>query len=52
MKAAKKAGRPAADGVVATEVTADGSFGVMLEVNSRRPTSWPVQDNFLGFVAA
>lgn len=50
MKAAKKAGRTAADGVVAARVAADGSFGLMLEVNSE--TDFVARDsNFLGFVA-
>jgi elongation factor Ts len=34
MKAAKKAGRTAADGVVTTKVAEDGSYGVVVEVNS------------------
>lgn len=34
MKAAKKAGRVAADGAVVTKVAADGSYGIVLEVNS------------------
>ncbi|MEX1667457.1 translation elongation factor Ts [Zhongshania guokunii] len=34
MKAAKKAGRTAADGVVTTKVAEDGSYGVIVEVNS------------------
>ncbi|MEM1112432.1 MAG: translation elongation factor Ts [Pseudomonadota bacterium] len=49
MKAAKKAGRTAADGVVATRVAEDGSFGVLVEVNSE--TDFVARDdNFLGFV--
>lgn len=49
MKAAKKAGRTAADGVVATRVAEDGSFAVMVEVNSE--TDFVARDeNFLGFV--
>lgn len=49
MKAAKKAGRTAADGVVVTKVAADGSYGVALEVNSE--TDFVARDgNFLGFV--
>lgn len=49
MKAAKKAGRTAADGVVAAKVAADGSFGVLLEVNSE--TDFVARDgNFLAFV--
>lgn len=34
MKAAKKAGRIAAEGLVATKVSEDGSFGTLIEVNS------------------
>jgi len=34
MKAAKKAGRTAADGVVAMRIADDGSYGVLVEVNS------------------
>jgi elongation factor Ts len=49
MKAAKKAGRTAADGVVVTKVAADGSYGLALEVNSE--TDFVARDsNFLGFV--
>ena len=49
MKAAKKAGRTAADGVVATKVAADGSYGLVLEVNSE--TDFVARDdNFLNFV--
>ncbi len=49
MKAAKKAGRQAADGVVATRVADDGSYGVLVEVNSE--TDFVARDdNFLGFV--
>lgn len=49
MKAAKKAGRTAADGVVATRIADDGSFGVLVEVNSE--TDFVARDeNFLGFV--
>ncbi len=49
MKAAKKAGRTAADGVVAAKVAADGSYGVLLEVNSE--TDFVARDsNFLAFV--
>ncbi len=51
MKAAKKAGRTAADGVVAAKVADDGSFGVIVEVNSE--TDFVARDeNFLGFVSA
>jgi elongation factor Ts len=49
MKAAKKAGRTAADGVVATRVADDCSFGVLVEVNSE--TDFVARDeNFLNFV--
>jgi len=34
MKAAKKAGRIAAEGLVATKISDDGSFGALVEVNS------------------
>ena len=51
MKAAGKAGRIAADGVVATRVAEDGSYGLMVEVNSE--TDFVARDEgFLGFVAA
>ena len=50
MKAAKKAGRTAADGVVAIQTAADGSFGAMVEVNSE--TDFVARDeNFLGFIS-
>ncbi len=49
MKAAKKAGRTAADGVVSMRITADGTSGVIGEVNSE--TDFVARDeNFLGFV--
>ena len=49
MKAAKKAGRTAADGIVATRIADDGSYGVVVEVNSE--TDFVARDaNFLGFV--
>lgn len=49
MKAAKKAGRTAADGVVATRVADDCSFGVLVEVNSE--TDFVARDgSFLAFV--
>ncbi|MFZ5653035.1 MAG: translation elongation factor Ts [Pseudomonadota bacterium] len=49
MKAAKKAGRTAADGVVAARVAADGTCGVLVEVNSE--TDFVARDgNFLDFV--
>ncbi|UZE95089.1 translation elongation factor Ts [Alkalimarinus alittae] len=51
MKAAKKAGRTAADGVVKAKVADDGSFGVLVEVNSE--TDFAARDEgFLGFVNA
>ena len=51
MKAAKKAGRIAADGVVTTRIAEDGSFGVLVEVNSE--TDFVARDeNFLGFVGS
>jgi elongation factor Ts len=50
MKAAKKASRTAADGVVASRVADDCSFGVLVEVNSE--TDFVARDeNFLGFVS-
>ena len=49
MKAAKKAGRTAADGVVALRVAEDNSYAVAVEVNSE--TDFVARDdNFLGFV--
>lgn len=49
MKAAKKAGRTAADGVVATHVSDDGKSAVIVEVNSE--TDFVARDeNFLKFV--
>lgn len=49
MKAAKKAGRTAADGVVAIQTAADGGFGAMIEINSE--TDFVARDeNFLTFV--
>lgn len=49
MKAAKKAGRTAADGVVAAKVADDNSYGVMVEVNSE--TDFVTKDEgFLAFV--
>ncbi len=50
MKAAKKAGRTAADGVVVTRLAEDGSCGILVEVNSE--TDFVARDdNFLAFVA-
>ncbi|WP_237058856.1 translation elongation factor Ts [Microbulbifer sediminum] len=49
LKAAKKAGRTAADGVVAAKVAEDGSYGVLVEVNSE--TDFVARDdNFNAFV--
>jgi elongation factor Ts len=49
MKAAKKAGRTAADGVVITRVAEDGGYGVVVEVNSE--TDFVARDSgFLAFV--
>lgn len=49
MKAAKKAGRTAADGVVALRVAEDNSYAVLVEVNSE--TDFVARDdNFLSFV--
>jgi len=49
LKAAKKADRTAADGVVAVRVAEDGSYGIVLEVNSE--TDFVARDEgFLGFV--
>ncbi|WP_237065644.1 translation elongation factor Ts [Microbulbifer guangxiensis] len=49
LKAAKKAGRTAADGVVATKVADDASYGVLVEVNSE--TDFVARDdNFKAFV--
>lgn len=51
MKAARKAGRTAADGVVAIRVADDNSYGVLIEVNSE--TDFVARDQgFLGFVDA
>lgn len=50
LKAAKKADRTAADGIVAAKVAEDGSYGVLVEVNSE--TDFAARDeNFLGFAA-
>lgn len=49
LKAAKKAGRTAADGVVRVRVADDNSYAVVVEVNSE--TDFVARDeNFLGFV--
>ncbi|MBE0403281.1 Translation elongation factor Ts [Halomonas citrativorans] len=48
LKAAKKAGRTAAEGAVVTRVAEDGSYGVMVEINSE--TDFVARDdNFIGF---
>ncbi len=48
-KAAKKAGRIAAEGIVALKVADDSSYGVLVEVNSE--TDFVARDdNFLGYV--
>lgn len=50
LKAAKKAGRTAADGVVAAKIAEDGSYGVLVEVNSE--TDFVArEENFQTFVA-
>lgn len=46
MKAAKKAGRIAAEGLVATKISDDGSFGALVEVNSE--TDFAARDENLG----
>ncbi|WP_369602501.1 translation elongation factor Ts [Hahella sp. SMD15-11] len=49
LKAAKKAGRVSADGVVAAKVSEDGTYGQLVEVNSE--TDFVARDdNFLAFV--
>jgi len=52
LKAAKKAGRTAAEGLVLTKIADDGSYGVMVEVNSE--TDFAAKDDnfsdFAGFV--
>ena len=49
MKAAKKAGRTAAEGIVAIQSASDGSLAAMVEVNSE--TDFVARDeNFLNFV--
>lgn len=48
LKAAKKAGRTAAEGAVVTRVAEDGSYGVMVEINSE--TDFVARDdNFIAF---
>jgi len=51
MKAAKKAGRTAADGVVLAKVAEDGSYGVLVEVNSETDFA-AREENFLNFAQA
>ena len=48
MKAAKKAGRTAADGVILAKVADDGSYGVLVEVNSETDFA-SREEIFLGF---
>jgi elongation factor Ts len=49
MKAAKKAGRTAAEGVLTSRLAEDGSYGIMLEINSE--TDFAARDEgFLSFV--
>ena len=49
MKAAKKAGRTAAEGVIAVRIADDNSYGILVEVNSE--TDFAARDaNFLAFV--
>jgi elongation factor Ts len=51
LKAAKKAGRVAAEGIVLTRVSEDGTFGMIVEINSE--TDFVARDdNFLGFAEA
>ncbi|MFT7130504.1 MAG: elongation factor Ts [Gammaproteobacteria bacterium] len=50
MKAAKKAGRTAAEGVVAVKLADDGSLGMLIEINSE--TDFAARDeSFLAFVS-
>lgn len=49
MKAAKKAGRTAAEGLVMTKIADNGSYGVMVEVNSE--TDFAAREvNFIAYV--
>lgn len=48
MKAAKKAGRTAAEGIVVLQISDDSSFGVMVEINSETDFA-AREDNFLGY---
>ncbi|MEH6559544.1 MAG: translation elongation factor Ts [Oceanicoccus sp.] len=51
MKAAKKAGRTAAEGIVTAKVAEDGSYGILVEVNSE--TDFAARDeSLLAFVAS
>lgn len=50
MKAAKKAGRTAAEGLVALKLAEDGSFGAMVEVNSETDFA-AREDNFAAFTS-
>lgn len=50
MKAAKKASRTAAEGLVMLKISEDGSFGVMVEVNSETDFA-AREDNFAAFTA-
>jgi elongation factor Ts len=50
MKAAKKASRTAAEGLVMSKIADDGSFGVLVEVNSETDFA-AREDNFVAFVA-
>ncbi|WP_075186726.1 translation elongation factor Ts [Teredinibacter haidensis] len=51
LKAAKKADRTAAEGVVAAKIAEDGSYGVVVEVNSE--TDFVARDDgFLAFVSS
>jgi elongation factor Ts len=51
LKAAKKAGRIAAEGIVLTKISEDGNIGIILEVNSE--TDFVARDdNFLKFANA
>ena len=48
LKAAKKASRVAAEGIVMTQVAEDGNYGVIIEINSE--TDFVARDdNFLAF---
>ncbi|EPJ43811.1 MAG: elongation factor Ts [Osedax symbiont Rs1] len=51
MKAAKKAGRTAADGIVLAKVSEDGTYAVIVEVNSETDFA-AREENFLNFAQA